>query len=664
MTETNIEKQAIATIRGLAIDAVEKAKSGHPGLPLGTAPMAYTLWDKVMKHNPTNPNWINRDRFILSAGHGSALLYSMLHLTGYDLPMSELKAFRQIGSKTPGHPEYGHTVGVEATTGPLGHGFAMGVGMAMAESILAQTYNTAEFSVVDHYTYAIVSDGDLMEGVSAEAASLAGTLKLGKMIYLYDDNKITIEGTTDIAFGENVQARFEAYGWHVSRVDSSEDVAALEAAIADAQKVTDKPSLIIVRTHIGYASPKQDSPSAHGEPLGAENIIKTKQALGFETTEEFYVPTAVQAYFAEQVNVHKAQEANWQATFDKYAAKHPEQAAELLARLAGDIQVPAAQEICELFAAGKDAATRDASGEILQLLSQKVAALIGGSADLGPSNKTVIKNGGSYSADNRLGKNIHFGVREHATGALVNGIALHGGFVPYGATFLVFVDFMRPAIRLAALMGIHTVFVLTHDSIAVGEDGPTHQPVEHAMSLRIIPNLDVLRPADALETAVAWQLALANKKPACLLLTRQKVPTLTAYKQQILDGVAKGAYKMNQVEKADIVVLATGSEVSIALAGAELLAAQGINAQVVSMPCWEYFDQQPVSYKQEILPENTPIMAVEAGSTLGWAKYTRNHEHVIGLDDFGISGPGGKVYEQLGFTAQAVADMAAKILKK
>lgn len=664
MTEKNIEKQAIATIRGLSIDAVEKAKSGHPGLPLGTAPMAYTLWDKVMNHNPANPNWINRDRFILSAGHGSALLYSMLHLTGYGLPMDELKAFRQIGSKTPGHPEYGHTVGVEATTGPLGHGFAMGVGMAMAESILAASYNTDEFKVIDHYTYAIVSDGDLMEGVSAEAASLAGTLKLGKLIYLYDDNKITIEGTTDIAFTENVQGRFEAYGWHVTHVNDSEDIQALEAAIVKAQAVTDKPSLIIVKTHIGYGSPRQDSPSAHGEPLGAENVAKTKAVLGFENVEDFYVPAAVSEHFAAQLDVHQAQEAKWQELFDQYAAKHPAQAAELRARLAGELSLPTVDELVELFAAGKDAATRDASGDILQVISAKLAAFIGGSADLGPSNKTVIKNGGSYSADNRLGKNIHFGVREHATGTLVNGMALYGGFVPYGATFLVFADFMRPAIRLAALMGIHAVFVLTHDSIAVGEDGPTHQPVEHAMSLRIIPNLDVLRPADALETAAAWHLAMSNKKPCCLLLTRQKVPTLTAYKSEVVAGVAKGAYKVNKVAKADITILATGSEVSLALDGAKLLAEQGISAQVVSMPCWEYFDKQPLSYKQEIIPESIPTMAVEAGSTLGWAKYTRNHEHVIGLDDFGISGPGGKVYAKLGFTAQAVADLATKILKK
>ena len=663
MIEKTIEQQAIATIRGLSIDVVEKAKSGHPGLPLGTAPIAYTLWDKVMKHNPTNPNWINRDRFILSAGHGSALLYSMLHITGYDLPMDELKAFRQIGSKTPGHPEYGHTVGIEATTGPLGHGFAMGVGMAMAESILAAKYNTEEFKVINHYTYAIVSDGDLMEGASAEAASLAGTLQLGKLIYVYDDNKITIEGTTDIAFTENVQGRFEAYGWHVTNVDSSEDIESLQAAIAKAQAVSDKPSLIIVRTHIGYGSPRQDSPSAHGEPLGAENVAKTKEALGIGA-ESFYVPAAVSEHFAAQLTVHQEQESNWQAMFDQYTAKHPAKAAELTARLAGDIQVPTVEELTELFAAGKDAATRDASGEILQLLSAKIDSLIGGSADLGPSNKTVIKNGGSYSATNRLGKNIHFGVREHATGTLVNGMALYGGFIPYGATFLVFADFMRPAIRLAALMGIHAVFVLTHDSIAVGEDGPTHQPVEHAMSLRIIPNLDVLRPADALETAVAWQLAVSNKKPCCLLLTRQKVPTLMGYKAEILAGVAKGAYKVNKVTKADITILATGSEVSLALDGAKMLAEQGINAQVVSMPCWEYFDKQTTAYKQEIIPAGIPTMAVEAGSTLGWAKYTRNHEHVIGLDDFGISGPGGKVYEQLGFTAQAVADLATKILKK
>ena len=659
----NLDKQAIATIRGLSIDAIEKAKSGHPGLPLGTAPIAYTLWDKVMKHNPHNPQWPGRDRFILSPGHGSALLYSLLHLTGYGLSMEELKQFRQIGSKTPGHPEYGHTVGVEATTGPLGHGFAMGVGMALAETVLAQTYNTPEFKIIDNYTYAIVSDGDLMEGVSYEAASFAGTMQLGKLIYIYDDNKITIEGTTELTFTENVRARFEACNWQVLNVADSEDNDALLAAIAQAQQEQSKPSLIIVRTHIGYNSPRQDSASAHGEPLGAENVLKTKEKLGLGT-EEFYVPQAVRAYFDERIQAYSAHETAWQQVFTAYQAQYPQKAAELMQRLQGEMTPPTIEDLTKLFADGKDRATRDASGEVLQVLSKNFSPLLGGSADLGPSNKTVIKNGGDYNAADRLGKNIHFGIREHAVGTICNGLALYGGIVPYGATFLVFADFMRPAVRMAALMGLHAVFVFTHDSVFVGEDGPTHQPIEHVMSLRIIPKLDVLRPADALETAAAWHLALANKSTAALALTRQKVPTLTVYQDRIVSGVARGAYKLNDVDKAAIVILATGSEVSLALQGAELLAQEGIQAQVVSMPCWECFDRQPAAYRQEILPQDLPIMAVEAGSSIGWAKYTRCVDNIMGIDRFGMSGPGGKVYEALGFTPQNVAALAKKILKQ
>ena len=659
-----IDKKAITTIRTLSIDAVEQANSGHPGLPLGTAPLAYTLWDKVMQHNPKNPNWVNRDRFILSAGHGSALLYSLLHLTGYDLPLEEVKAFRQLDSKTPGHPEYGHTPGVEATTGPLGHGFAMGVGMAIAETALAAKFNQPDFPIIDHYTYALVSDGDLMEGVSAEAASLAGTMQLGKLIYLYDDNNITIEGTTDIAFTENVQARFEAYGWQVLRVNDSEDLVALINCIELAKQETAKPSLIIVKTHIGFASPKQDSPAAHGEPLGKDAIITTKQALGVADLTPFYIPSEVQEYFAERLKVHAEQEQTWQELFDKYAKQYPTQAQELQEQLQGKLPANLATSLSQLFIDKTSSATRDASGEILQLLAKNIPALIGGSADLGPSNKTLLKGLGDFSAQDRTGRNLHFGVREHATGTILNGIALHGGFIPYGATFLVFVDFMRPALRLAALMGIHSIFVLTHDSIAVGEDGPTHQPIEHTMSLRIIPNLDVLRPADALETAAAWHLAVSNKRPVSLLLTRQKLPVLAAYQTQIASGVAKGAYKLGEELNPDITILASGSEVHLALAGAELLKTTGIKAQVVSMPCWEYFEQQTAAYKSTVIPNHIPTMAIEAGVTLGWSKYTKNHEHILGIDTFGASGPGDKVYAKFGFTAQAVAELAKKILKK
>lgn len=660
----NIDKKAITTIRTLSIDAVEQANSGHPGLPLGTAPLAYTLWDKIMKHNPKNPAWLNRDRFVLSPGHGSALLYSLLHLTGYDLSLEEVKAFRQLDSKTPGHPEYGHTPGVEATTGPLGHGFAMGVGMAIAETALAAKYNQPNFPLINHYTYALVSDGDLMEGVSAEAASLAGTMQLGKLIYLYDDNHITIEGTTDIAFTENVQARFEAYGWQVLRVDNSEDIATLINNIELAKQELTKPSLIIVRTHIGFASPKQDTPSAHGEPLGKANIITTKQALGVEDLTPFYIPQEVQAYFASRLPAHAQQEQDWQDLFASYTNNYPTQAQELQNQLQGTIPADLALILNKLFIDKTSSATRDASGEILQLLAQKIPALIGGSADLGPSNKTLLKGFGDFSALTPTGRNLHFGVREHAMGAIVNGIALHGGFIPYCATFLVFVDFMRPALRLAALMGIHSIFVLTHDSIAVGEDGPTHQPVEQTMSLRIIPNLDVLRPADALETVEAWHLAVSKKRPVALLLTRQKLPVLATNQEQITLGVTKGAYKLTNATNPEITILASGSEVHLALAGAELLNAVGIVAQVVSMPCWEYFEQQSPAYKAAIIPANIPTMAIEAGVTLGWSKYTKNHEHILGIDTFGASGPGDKIYAKFGFTAQAVFELAKKILKK
>ena len=659
-----IDQRAIATIRALSIDAIEKAKSGHPGLPLGTAPIAYTLWDKIIRHNPKNPKWIGRDRFVLSPGHGSALLYSLLHLTGYNLPMEELQQFRQIGSKTPGHPEYGHTEGVEVTTGPLGHGFAMGVGMALAETALAARYNQADCQIIDNYTYGIVSDGDLMEGISYEAASFAGTMQLGKLIYVYDDNNITIEGSTGLTFAEDAQKRFEASGWQVLRISDSESPSAIVDAVQQAQAEKSKPSLIIAKTHIGFGSPRQDSASAHGEPLGAENILKTKEKLQVDSMDAFYVPADVKEYFANRLSGYAGHETAWNDKFAQYQAKYPEMAKRLQSELQGEFYVPSIEELQAIFEGKKDAATRDASGDILQVLSAQTPALWGGSADLGPSNKTVIKNGGSYSAENRLGKNIHFGIREHAVGAICNGIALYGGFIPYGATFLVFADFMRPALRMAALMGLHTLSVFTHDSVFVGEDGPTHQPIEHVMSLRLIPNLSVLRPADALETAAAWHCAMASKEPASLLLTRQKLPVLSEYKAQIVAGFAKGAYKLNQVEQADVVILATGSEVSLALEGAKILAAQGVQAQVVSMPCWEYFNRQSPEYKGEILPKNVPIMAVEAGTGLGWANYTGNADHVLSIETFGMSGPGAAVYEKLGFTAQAVADLAKKILNK
>lgn len=657
-----IDKKAIATVRGLSIDAIEKAKSGHPGLPLGTAPLAYTLWDKVIRHNPKNPKWIGRDRFVLSPGHGSALLYSLLHLTGYDLSLEELKNFRQIGSKTPGHPEYGHTVGVEATTGPLGHGFAMGVGMAMAESNLAARFNKPDFNIVDNYIYGIVSDGDLMEGISYEAASLAGTMQLGKLIYVYDDNNITIEGSTDLTFTENTKERFEACGWQVLEISDSESTDSILSMIELAKQETSKPSLIIAKTHIGFGSPRQDSASAHGEPLGTENVLQTKHKLGLESDEAFYIAQDVSEYFDKQLSVHAKQEQDWQKLFDQYTEKYPEEAKQFLLEMAGKFALPNKDELLEIFADKKDAATRDASGDVLQKLSQNIPSLWGGSADLGPSNKTVIKNGGSYCFSNRTGKNIHFGIREHSLAAICNGMALYGGVLPYGATFLVFADFMRPAIRMAALMGLHNVFVFTHDSVFVGEDGPTHQPIEHAMSLRIIPRLSVLRPADALETALAWNEVLINKEPSALLLTRQKLPVLSEYKDAITAGFAKGAYKLNKVEDAEVVILATGSEVSLVLEANKILLEKGIKAQIVSMPCCEYFEKQSFEYKEEILPSRLPIFAVEAGVGTGWAKYTGSMDNILSIDDFGLSGPGAEVYKKFGFTPQAVVELVTRVL--
>ena len=540
-----IDQVAVNTLRFLSIDEVEKAKSGHPGFPLGTAPLMYTVWDRFMNYNPKDPNWFNRDRFILSPGHGSALYYAMLHLAGYDVSIEQLKNFRQWGSITPGHPEYGVTPGVDASTGPLGHGFAMGVGFAIAETMLAAKYNKPGFEVVNHYTYGLTSDGDQMEGVASEAASLAGTLGLGKLIYLYDDNHITIEGDTEIAFREDVGKRFEAYGWQVLRVADSEDIDALENAIKEAKADTEHPSLIIVRTHIGYGSPKQDNASCHGEPLGAEGVAKTKEAADWPVGQSFYVPVTVRKHFDDKLAACAEKQAAWEALLADYKVVYPELGKELEERIKGDVLV-SRSDLEAVFNDIEGISTREAGGEVLQKLSMQLPQLVGGSADLGPSNKTVMKTCGYYSKDDRTGRNIHFGVREHAMGKALNGIALHGGFIPFGGTFLVFADFMRPAVRMAALMGLRSIFVFTHDSIAVGEDGPTHQPVEHAMSLRVIPNLCVIRPADALETAMAWQTACLNQhKPTALLLSRQKLPVLHKYAAVIHDNAGKGAYVLD-----------------------------------------------------------------------------------------------------------------------
>lgn len=658
-----IDQVAVNTLRFLSIDEVEKAKSGHPGFPLGTAPLLYTVWDRFMNYNPKDPNWFNRDRFILSPGHGSALYYAMLHLSGYDVSIEQLKNFRQWGSITPGHPEYGVTPGVDASTGPLGHGFAMGVGFAIAETMLAAKYNKPGFEVVNHYTYGLTSDGDQMEGVASEAASLAGTLGLGKLIYLYDDNHITIEGDTEIAFREDVGKRFEAYGWQVLRVADSEDIDALENAVKEAKADTEHPSLIIVRTHIGYGSPKQDNASCHGEPLGAEGVAKTKEAADWPVGQSFYVPVTVRKHFDDKLAACAEKQAAWEALLADYKVVYPELGKELEERIKGDVLV-SRSDLEAVFNDIEGISTREAGGEVLQKLSMQLPQLVGGSADLGPSNKTVMKTCGYYSKDDRTGRNIHFGVREHAMGKALNGIALHGGFIPFGGTFLVFADFMRPAVRMAALMGLRSIFVFTHDSIAVGEDGPTHQPVEHVMSLRVIPNLCVIRPADALETAMAWQTACLNQhKPTALLLSRQKLPVLHKYAAVIHDNAGKGAYVLDAGQgEAKAVIIATGSEVHLALEAQAKLAEEGICVSVVSMPSWDMFEMQSEEYKKSVLPEGLPKVAVEAGVTLGWSRYTGSEDNVIGINKFGASAPGGTVMKEYGFTAENVAAKVKSLL--
>lgn len=658
-----IDQVAVNTLRFLSIDEVEKAKSGHPGFPLGTAPLMYTVWDRFMNYNPKDPNWFNRDRFILSPGHGSALYYAMLHLAGYDVSIEQLKNFRQWGSITPGHPEYGVTPGVDASTGPLGHGFAMGVGFAIAETMLAAKYNKPGFEVVNHYTYGLTSDGDQMEGVASEAASLAGTLGLGKLIYLYDDNHITIEGDTEIAFREDVGKRFEAYGWQVLRVADSEDIDALEKAIEEAKADTEHPSLIIVRTHIGYGSPKQDNASCHGEPLGAEGVAKTKEAADWPVGQSFYVPVTVRKHFDDKLAACAEKQAAWEALLADYKVVYPELGKELEERIKGDVLV-SRSDLEAVFNDIEGISTREAGGEVLQKLSMQLPQLVGGSADLGPSNKTVMKTCGYYSKDDRTGRNIHFGVREHAMGKALNGIALHGGFIPFGGTFLVFADFMRPSVRMAALMGLRSIFVFTHDSIAVGEDGPTHQPVEHAMSLRVIPDLCVIRPADALETAMAWQTACLNQhKPTALLLSRQKLPVLHKYAAVIHDNAGKGAYVLDAGQgEAKAVIIATGSEVHLALEAQAKLAEEGICVSVVSMPSWDMFEMQSEEYKKSVLPEGLPKVAVEAGVTLGWSRYTGSEDNVIGINKFGASAPGGTVMKEYGFTAENVAAKVKSLL--
>ncbi|ARA92764.1 transketolase [Rhodothermaceae bacterium RA] len=665
-TATELDERCINTIRFLAADAVQEANSGHPGMPMGMAPAAYVLWTRYLKHNPKDPAWINRDRFVLSAGHGSMLLYALLHLTGYDLPMDELKRFRQWGSKTPGHPEVHLTPGVETTTGPLGQGFANGIGMAIAERYLAAHLNTPEAPVIDHYTYAIVSDGDLMEGISQEAASLAGHLGLGKVIYLYDDNHISIDGSTDLAFTEDVLARFQAYGWHTQRVADGNDLAAIDTAIAAAQAVPDKPSLIAVRTVIGFGSPnKQGSASAHGEPLGEEELALAKKHLGWPADRKFYVPEEVYAIFRQAVEQGAAAQRAWDGLVQKLESADPDRAARLRDWFAGTLP-EGWEDRLPTFEAGSKLATRAASGKVLNAIGPLMDQLIGGSADLTPSNKTDIQGRKDFSRDTPGGGYLRFGVREHAMAGICNGIALHGGLRPYCGTFLIFSDYMRPSVRLSALSEIPVIYVYTHDSIGLGEDGPTHQPVEHLMALRAIPNLTVIRPADANETVEAWRVALKHTGgPVALALTRQGLKTVDRSRYGAASGVQKGAYVLRDTEGTpDAIILATGSEVEPALAAAESLADEGVQVRVVSMPSWELFDAQPEAYRREVLPpEVRARVAVEAGVTMGWQKYVGLEGRIVGLDRFGASAPYQKLMEVFGFTAEHIADEVRALLK-
>ena len=660
MNRSQINQTCVNTIRFLAVDAVERARSGHPGLPLGAAPMAYVLWDRFLRHNPADPGWFNRDRFILSPGHGSALLYSLLHLYGYDLALEDLRRFRQLGSKTPGHPEYGHTPGVEATTGPLGQGFSMGVGMAMAERFLAAHFNRTGFPVVDHDTYAIVSDGDLMEGVASEAASLAGTLGLGKLVYLYDDNHISIEGDTDIAFRENVAERFEAYGWQVIQVPDGTELDDVDAALQSARAVTERPSLVVVRNHIGFGSPKQDSAAAHGEPLGEEALKATKEALGWPLDPPFHVPDAAKAHFAETGERGQRLQGEWDQMLDVYRAEHPELAKLFEYARRGELPPGWDADIPTFPAGDGSISTRDASGKVMNALAGRHPTFTGGSADLAPSTKTLLIGYGDFGFDDACGHNLHFGIREHAMGAFINGMALHGGVLPYGATFLVFADYLRPALRMSALMSTHVVYVFTHDSIALGEDGPTHQPVEQLAGLRSIPGLVVLRPADANETAASWRLAAERSGPVAVILTRQKLPVLDADGDTGISRVAHGAYIVSEPDGGTphLAIVATGSEVHLAMAGASKLGDRGIRARVVSMPSVELWREQPEDYREMVLPSQIPKLAVEAAHPMGWREIVGDRGDIIALDRFGASGPGVEVYDTLGFNVANVVKRA------
>ena len=681
-TQRELEELCINTIRFLAADTVQKANSGHPGMPMGAAAMAYTLWTRHLRHNPADPRWPDRDRFVLSAGHGSTLLYALLHLTGYDLPMSELQSFRQLGSRTPGHPESHVTPGVEATTGPLGQGVSNAVGMALAEAHLGARFNRPGREIVNHFTYAIASDGDLMEGVASEACSLAGHLKLGKLIVLYDDNQISLAASTSMTFTEDVAARFRAYGWHTAHVEDGNDLEAVDAAIGEAKAEVDRPSLLCVRTVIGYGSPNlHGKPEAHGSPLGEEELAKTKAALGWPAQPAFYVPVEAQAEFHRALTHGKARQGEWAALFEAYASEHPELASEFKRVMAGKLPDGWEAALPSFEPDPKGMATRKASGKVIATLATKLPELVGGSADLNPSTNTVLKGFGDFQAPGTepadiqgasggewsyAGRNVHFGVREHAMGSICVGMALHGGLVPYSATFLVFSDYMRPPMRLAAMSGLHTIHVFTHDSIGLGEDGPTHQPIEQVMNLRCVPNMTVIRPCDAAETAEAWRMAVLNSEgPTALIFTRQSLPVLDRTRHAPAEGLRRGGYVLWRSGEGapEVIIIATGSEVHLALEAAGALAAEDVKVDVVSMPSWELFDKQEEGYRESVLPRTVRArVAVEAGARVGWEHYAGLDGAVVGMDTFGASAPYKEVYKHFGITAERVAQEARRLL--
>jgi transketolase len=681
LSMSDLDTLCINTVRFLAVDAVQKANSGHPGLPLGAAPMAYVLWMYFLRHNPSDPKWFDRDRFVLSAGHGSMLLYSLLHLSGYDLPLEQIKKFRQWGSITPGHPESELTPGVETTTGPLGQGFGNGVGMAIAEAYLAARYNRPGFEIINHHTYGIVSDGDLMEGVASEAASLAGHLRLGKLIYLYDDNHISLAASTDITFTEDRAARFEAYGWHTQLISDGNDLAAIDHALRIAQGEPDRPSLILVRTHLGYGSPnKQDTFAAHGSPLGEEEVRLTKENLGWPVEPSFYVPDEVLARMRAAVDRGRKLEEEWQAQFEGYGTKYPDLATELEQLMGGELPDGWHVDIPVFPADAKGIKTRVASGKILNAIAPRLPGLVGGSADLDPSTHTALTGLGDFESSevtgdtqgsagggwSNAGRNLHFGVREHAMGAILNGMAVHAGLIPFGATFLIFSDYMRPPIRLAALMKQRVIYVFTHDSIGLGEDGPTHQPVEQLAGLRAIPNLTVIRPCDANETAIAWRVAIETRdRPVALIFTRQNVPTLDRSQLASAEGLRRGAYVLSDApgDETHLILIASGSEVNLILEAQRELAEQGIHARVVSMPSWELFDAQPKGYQDSVFPPSVRSrLAVEAGVAQGWHRYVGDWGDVIGIEQFGASAPGDVVMREYGFTVGHVVERADALL--